>query len=94
MSGISKDPLFVGLTRPSMFLGVSLPFFASNMMISLMAFIQISDLRILLMAFALHIVGYILCYKEPRFVEIYLMKYGNFNKCPNKSHYGANSYYI
>ena len=95
MSGqLSTDPLFVGLTRPSMIFGVSIQFAMLNMMISVSVFIQKSDVTIIFFAGIMHLIGYLLCFKEPRFMELYLNKAGKCNQCPNKSYYGSNSYSI
>ncbi|MEY3196738.1 MAG: hypothetical protein RLZZ59_104 [Pseudomonadota bacterium] len=92
MSSLGADPLFVGLTRPTMIFGVSIQFGMLNMIISVLAFIQTSSFRILPIAFLIHAVGYILCFKEPRFMELYINKFSRCNQCPNKMFYGANSY--
>jgi type IV secretion system protein VirB3 len=92
MSGLRNDPLFVGLTRPTLIFGVSLHYAMLNMMICGMYFIQTSSISIVLVGVVIHLIGYILCFKEPRFMELYLVKLGKFNQCPNKSYYGANSY--
>lgn len=89
---LSADPLFVGLTRPTLVLGVSTSFAMLNMMIFVVIFIQTSSFKILPLAFAIHMVGYILCFKEPRFMELYLNYSNKCKKCTNKSYYGANSY--
>jgi type IV secretion system protein VirB3 len=94
MSGLNNDPLFVGLTRPTLIFGVSIQYAMLNMIISGIYFIQTSSIKIIFVAIIVHIIGYILCFKEPRFMELYIMKFSNFNKCPNKSYYGANSYDI
>lgn len=89
-----SDPLFVGLTRPTMIFGVSIQFAMVNMMISVSIFIQTSGLYIIFVAGLIHLVGYILCFKEPRFMELYLNRSSKCNRCPNKSYYGANSYSV
>ncbi len=89
---LRSDPLFVGLTRPTLILGVSTSFAMINMMICVVLFIQTSSFKILPIAFLIHMVGYILCFKEPLFMELYMNKANKCNKCPNKSHYRANSY--
>lgn len=44
MSGqLSSDPLFVGLTRPSMIFGVSIQYAMLNLMVSVTIFIQESS---------------------------------------------------
>lgn len=95
MSGkLASDPLFVGLTRPTMIFGVSIQFAMLNMMVSVSVFIQKSDVTIIFFAGVMHLIGYLLCFKEPRFMELYLNKAGKCNQCPNKSYYGSNSYSI
>ena len=91
---LEADPLFVGLTRPTMIFGVSIQYAMLNMMISVTWYIQSSGIEILFVAAFVHLVGYILCFKEPRFMELYLNKASKCNQCPNKSFYGANSYSI
>jgi type IV secretion system protein VirB3 len=95
MSGnLSSDPLFVGLTRPTMVFGVSISYAMLNMIVSVVYFINTSSIMILPIALIIHAVGYILCFKEPRFMEIYLNKLSRCNNCPNRSYFGANSYYV
>jgi type IV secretion system protein VirB3 len=89
---LRADPLFVGLTRPSMIFGVSIQYAMLNLMISVTIFIQKSSIYIIFIAAAVHLVGYILCFKDPRFMELYLNYSGKCNQCYNKSLYGANSY--
>ncbi|MES2214552.1 MAG: VirB3 family type IV secretion system protein [Pseudomonadota bacterium] len=91
---LGSDPLFVGLTRPTLIFGVSIMYEMLNMMICVVAFINTSDIRIIGLALIVHIVGYIACFKEPRFMELTINKLDKCNKCPNKSYYGANSYSV
>ncbi|RYE05937.1 MAG: type IV secretion system protein VirB3 [Rickettsiaceae bacterium] len=95
MSGkLASDPLFVGLTRPTLIFGVSIQFAILNMMVSILLFIQSSNIKIIFLASFIHLIGYILCFKEPRFMELYLNKAGRCNNCPNRGFYGANSYNV
>ena len=95
MSGqLSSDPLFVGLTRSSMIFGVSIQYAMLNLMISVTIFIQEASLYIILIAGVVHLIGYLLCFKEPRFMELYLNYTSKCNQCPNKSYWGANSYSV
>lgn len=89
---LKTDPLFLGLTRPTMFLGVSFIFAFLNAVITLIGFINTSDFRIFIVAFVLHMIGYVICFKEPLFVELYLIKAQKCNKCNNRLFHGANSY--
>jgi type IV secretion system protein VirB3 len=91
---IEADSLFMGLTRPSMILGVTYVYAALNALGSVMAFIITSNFVYLLVLMpTLHGIAYIICLKEPLMIEIVLMKTGNFSKCLNKGfHGGINSY--
>lgn len=93
MSGkLRSDPLFVGLTRPSMIFGVSIQYAMLNFMVAVTLFIQKTSIYIVILAAIMHLIGYLLCFKEPKFMELYLNYAGKCNQCPNKSYYGANSY--
>lgn len=91
---LNTDPLFIGLTRPTLIFGVSTSYAMLNMMVSVVYFINTSSFYIVLIAGIIHLVGYILCFKEPKFMELYLNKLSSFNNCTNKSYYGANSYIV
>ena len=94
MSGNLKlDPLFLGLTRPAMILGVSFMYFVLNMMIGMMYFIITSDFKIVLISGAIHAFGMLLGKKEPLAVEIMMTKIQKFNKCPNKLYHGGRASY-
>jgi type IV secretion system protein VirB3 len=89
---LKLDPLFVGLTRPPLFLGVSLSFAMVNMLICITYYIQTSDLRVVMLGAVIHLIGYIICFKEPLFIELFIIKSQKCNRCKNKGYYGANSY--
>jgi len=92
MAQVRNDPLFVGLTRPTLIFGVSLKFAMFNMIGCVIAYIQMASIKIILLAIVFHLIGYIICFKEPRIIELYLMKTQKFNACRNTGYYGANSY--
>jgi len=95
MSGqVASDPLFIGLTRPSMIFGVSIQYAMLNLMVSVTIFIQKSSIYIIFIALIVHLIGYLLCFKEPKFMEIYMNYAGKCNQCSNKSYYGSNSYSV
>lgn len=89
---VSTDPLFVGLTRPTMIFGVSFKFFFLNFFIGLVSYINAPGIKVIFIAILLHLIGYIICFKEPLFLELYLKKGEKCTKCTNKSYHGANSY--
>jgi type IV secretion system protein VirB3 len=89
---VTMDPLFVGLTRPPMFLGVSFSFAIINGFVSLISYINHPSLKVIFIAVALHITGYIICFKEPLFLELYIKKGQKTTHCKNRAYHGANSY--
>jgi type IV secretion system protein VirB3 len=89
---VSTDPLFVGLTRSTMIFGVSFKMFFMNFFVSLLAYINSPGLKVILLAICLHTFAYILCFKEPLILELYMKRAEKCNKCKNKGYYGANSY--
>jgi type IV secretion system protein VirB3 len=91
---IRVDPLFLGLTRPSMILGVTYVFAGCEMLSSLALFVMTSNfVYLLVMLPTLHGIAYMICLKEPLTLEMVIMKTSNFMKCRNKTFYsGTNSY--
>lgn len=90
---IKVDPLFVGLTRPTMFLGVSQGFVMLNAFINILYFIWSSNLLVIFTLVFFHMIGYILCFKEPLFVELFMIKSQKCGYGYNGLFYhGANSY--
>jgi type IV secretion system protein VirB3 len=93
MSNLLKaDPLFVGLTRPSMLFGVSYNLAIINAMLSMITYIVTSNFIYFAMMFPLHLVGYYLCSKEPRLIELILNKNQYFPRCWNYTTHKGNSY--
>lgn len=93
---LSADPLFQGLARPTMIAGVSYLYFVINAILSLVAFINTKNFIILLIvAPSIHGVGYLICRKEPRAVELMILrgKTGYISKNNIAGfHFNANSY--
>jgi type IV secretion system protein VirB3 len=94
MSRLQSDPLFQGLTRPTMILGVSYMFFVINAVICLISFVNTQSFTILfIVAPSLHTVGYLICLKEPRAIEMFIVKVKKGFKCLNRVYHGnTNSY--
>ena len=95
MSGrLHSDPLFQGLTRPPMILGVSYMFFVLNALVSMICFINLQSFYILLfVAPAVHMIGFLICLKEPRAIELIIVKMSKAYRCVNRGYHGyTNSY--
>lgn len=95
MSGrLQSDPLFQGLTRPTMILGVSYMYFVVNAIISMITFINLQSFKIILIvAPTMHLLGYLICLKEPRAIELFILKINKGFRCLNRGFHGyTNSY--
>lgn len=95
MSGsVGADPLFLGLTRPPMLLGVSYTFAALNGIISLLAFVVTGSFFYLLVLLpGLHLMGWFICLKEPRAIELFIARMSKCNVCRNRYYYGGTNSY-
>jgi len=93
---LQADPLFQALARPPMVMGVSYMFFIFNAILNLILFIQTSKFIVLLFAAPIiHGVGYMMCLKEPRALELMILRLGTGTKCQNRAFHGyTNSYDI
>ena len=89
---LSTDPLFIGLTRPPLFFGVSYMFCILNGGSVMITFINTSNPLYLGLLPIIHGVGYLLCSKEPLFIELFMVKSQKCNICKNKMYHGSNSY--
>ncbi|TMJ18738.1 MAG: type VI secretion protein [Alphaproteobacteria bacterium] len=92
MIGLERDTLFVALTRPQMFAGVTYSFFIANAVIATELFLVFRSAWVLLAAVVIHGVGAVLCVREPRFFDLWLTR---VSRCPRVKNYAiwrCNSY--
>ncbi len=92
MSRLAADPVFAALTRPQMIGGVTYTFAVFNLIVTVEAFLISRSFWALLIAGALHAVGYVGCLREPRFFDLWITK---LRTCPRVRNYGfwrRNSY--
>lgn len=92
MSRIEQDPLFVALTRPQMFAGVTYSFFIVNAVLATELFLIFRSVWVLLVALVVHAVGAILCVREPRFFDLWLTKARRTPRVRNHKIWRCNSY--
>ena len=71
--GVVADPLFVGVTRPAMALGVTYGAALANGMLTVELFLLTRNLLALLVCLPIHGILWILCAVEPRFFELLLL---------------------
>jgi type IV secretion system protein VirB3 len=93
VSGIGRDRLFVALTRPQMFAGVTYSYFVINVIVSAEAFLIFRSLWVLVPALILHGLGMLVCLKEPRFVDLWFVRLRQCRRVPNRGLWRSNSYH-
>ena len=89
---LRRDTLFVALTRPQMFAGVTYSFFIINGVIAVELFIIFRSLWVLLAAAAIHLAGMVASLREPRFVDLWLARVRNCPRVNNHALWRCNSY--
>ncbi|MDF7777888.1 type IV secretion system protein VirB3 [Sphingomonas sp. AOB5] len=92
MNGLERDTLFVALTRPQMFAGVTYSYFIANAVIATELFLIFKSAWVLLAALVIHLAGVLLCVREPRFFDLWLTKMGRCPRVKNYSVWKCNSY--
>jgi type IV secretion system protein VirB3 len=83
-AGLERDTLFVGLTRPQMFAGVTYSIFVANVVVATELFLVFKSLWVIAAALVLHGAGMLLCLKEPRIFDLWLAR---VSKCPRIKNY-------
>jgi type IV secretion system protein VirB3 len=76
---IERDTMFVALTRPQMFAGVTYSWFIANVVVATELFLIFRSAWLIAAAIALHGAGVLLCVNEPRFFDLWLAR---VSKCP------------
>lgn len=91
---LSTDPLFIGLTRPTRIFGVTFKFVIMEAVITYLFLINTDNIFIVpAVLVILHGIAYVICFKEPLFLELYNVKFQKCNKCKNRMfHSYTNSY--
>lgn len=93
MSGdLDRDPLFVALTRPQMFAGVTYTFFVINAVVSTEFFLIFKSPWVLLFAVVIHLAGVIACLREPRIFDLQTVKILRCPRVRNYKFWRCNSY--
>ena len=92
MSRLEQDPLFVALTRPQMFAGVTYSYFIVNAVLATELFLIFRTPWVLLAALVIHGVGAVLCVREPRFFDLWLTKVRRCPRVRNHAIWRCNSY--
>jgi type IV secretion system protein VirB3 len=89
---LRRDTLFVALTRPQMFAGVTYSFFVINAVLAVELFLIFGSFWVLLAALLIHGAGMLVSLHEPRFVDLWLTRVRNCPRVKNHALWRCNSY--
>ncbi len=92
MDRLERDTLFVALARPQMFAGVTYSFFVGNAVVATELFLIFRSAWALAAALVIHLVGVLLCLREPRFFDLWLTRIARCPRVPNHAIWRCNSY--
>jgi type IV secretion system protein VirB3 len=87
-----RETVFLALTRPQMFAGVTYSFFVINAIVCAEVFLIFKSFWAIGLGLVLHLVGAALCLREPRFFDLWITR---VSRCPRVRNYrlwGCNSY--
>lgn len=90
---LQRQTLFVALTRPQMFAGVTYTFFVINGIVAVELFLIFQAWWVLLLAILVHGVGMIACIREPRIFDLWVTRVRNCPRVKNYSVWKCNSYH-
>ena len=93
MAGLfRRDTVFVALTRLQMFAGVTYSYFIVNAIISAEIFLIFKSFWALGAALVIHLIGMVLCLREPRFFDLWIIRVSRCPRVKNHALWGCNSY--
>lgn len=92
MEGLQPDRLFVALTRPQMFAGVTYSYFVINFVVAAELFLLFRSIWVVVPALLLHGLGVLLCLNEPRSIDLWLARASRCGRVRNHGLWRCNSY--
>jgi len=92
VNGLERDQLFVALTRPQTFAGVTYSYFIANAVMATELFLIFKSAWVVIIALAVHLAGVLLCLREPRFFDLWLVRIGRCPRVRNYAIWRCNSY--
>lgn len=88
---IRLHPIYAGMTRPPMFLGITLYYLMLTTFITVVGFMMTNSAQFLILYIPLHIIGWIGCKLDANFFRV-MMKKTLCTPVRNKSFWGCQSY--
>jgi type IV secretion system protein VirB3 len=92
VEGLDRDRVFVALTRPQMFAGVTYSIFVINFVVAAELFLIFRSAWVILPALVLHVLAVLLCLKEPRMIDLWLLRARLCGRVRNHDLWQCNSY--
>lgn len=89
---LRRDTLFVALTRPQMFAGVTFTFFVINGIVTAELFLIFRSFAVLAIALVVHLAGVLLSLREPRIFDLWIARVSRCPRVRNHALWGCNSY--
>ena len=89
---LRRERLFVALTRPQMFAGVTFTFFVINVVLAVELFLVFRAWWVLLIALSAHGAGMLLGLSEPRIFDLWITRMRNCPRVRNYRLWLCNSY--
>lgn len=90
--GVERDTVFVALTRPQMFAGVTYIVFVANAIVATELFLIFRSAWVIAAALLFHLIGVLLCLKEPRIFDLWLVRVSRCPRIRNHRVWVCNSY--
>ncbi|NBC35630.1 type VI secretion protein [Novosphingobium sp. FSY-8] len=89
---LRRDRLFVALTRPQMFGGVTYGFFVLNLILCAEAFLLLRTVWVVGLALGAHGAAWLACRREPRLIDLWVIRARHCRAVPNHRFWRCNSY--
>lgn len=92
MAPLDRDIVFSALTRPQTFAGVSYSFFVVNLVLTTEVFLITTSFWAIAAALVIHAIGWFACRREPRFLDLWILRASQCPRVPNYRFWRCNSY--
>lgn len=89
---LTRETVFVALTRPQMFAGVTYTFFVVNAILAAELFLIFKSFWAIAVAGFVHLIGMLVCLREPRFFDLWMTRVSRCPRVKNYALWGCNSY--
>lgn len=93
-TSLAYSTVFVALTRPQMFAGVTYNFFVANVILAAEFFLISKSIWTLLVFGLVHLIGVLLCLRDPYIFDVWLVRVSRCPRVKNHARWGCNSYLV